>query len=183
MPLQQENRTYTYEDWLSWDEDVRAELVDGNLYMMAPPSRRHQAVIMEISRQLANFLRGKPCKVFPAPFGVHLNEEEDTVFEPDIVVVCDKSKLDEKGCKGAPDFIIEILSPSSARMDRLLKYNKYQLSGVREYWIVDPETTSVQVSILENGRYYTTVYGEDGVAPVAVLPGCEIVLKDVFAEL
>jgi Uma2 family endonuclease len=183
MPLQKEKERYTYEDWLSWDEDFRAELIDGDVYMMAPPSRRHQAVIMEISRQLANFLKDKPCKVFPAPFGVRLSEYEDTVFEPDIVVVCDKSKLDDKGCNGAPDLIVEILSPSSARMDKLLKYNKYQQSGVREYWIVDPDTTSVQAAILDNGRYYMTVYGEEDVAPVVVLPGCEIVLKDVFAEL
>jgi Uma2 family endonuclease len=182
MPLPRENEKYTYEDWLSWDEDVRAELVDGEVYMMAPPSRRHQKIAGEIFGQLWAFLKGKPCEVYAGPFGVHLNEEEDTVFEPDVVVVCDKSKLDDKGCTGAPDLIVEVLSPSTGRMDKLLKLNKYQQAGVREYWIVDPQDLTVSANILEDGRYFITAYDEADVMPVAVLPGCEINLQEVFAE-
>jgi len=96
------------------------------------------------------------------------------------VVICDRAKIDDKGCNGAPDMIIEILSPSTAKHDRLLKFNKYQRAGVREYWIVDPADKTVQVHILENGRYFTTSFGEAGAVPVHVLEDCEIVLPDVF---
>jgi Uma2 family endonuclease len=173
---------YTYKDWLSWDEDFRAELIDGQIVMMAPPSRTHQKVSVELVRQLANFLKGKSCQVFHAPFGVRLSKTEDTVFEPDIVVVCDKSKLNKKFCDGAPDFVIEILSPSTARYDRFIKLLKYQRAGVREYWIVDPDTKSVNVFMLENKKYVVSAYGDDDVVPVTVLEGCEIALADVFGE-
>jgi Uma2 family endonuclease len=182
MGLPQRIEYYTYEDWLAWDEDVRAEIIDGELYMLAAPLQKHQEISFEISGQLRNFLKGKPCKAFHAPFGVRLSEEEDTVLEPDIIVVCDSGKLDGKVCNGAPDLVVEILSPSTARLDKALKFNKYQNAGVREYWIVDPDTETVQAFVLDNGRYYGTAYVGDGVAPISVLPGCEIILKDVFAE-
>jgi len=199
MPLQQENREYTYADYLSWDESERIEIIDGIPYhtyggqivegapvMQATPSSAHQSISMELSRQLANFLKGKPCKAFAAPFTVRLEALEDdrdgTAVEPDIVVVCDHSKLDDKGCKGAPDMVVEIISPSTARKDRIIKFNKYQQAGVREYWIVDPDTKGVQVCILENGRYVTYMYADTDTAPVTVLPGCNISLPDVFAE-
>jgi Uma2 family endonuclease len=107
---------------------------------------------------------------------------EDTVFEPDITVVCDRSKLDDKGCNGVPDLIIEVLSPSSARHDRMVKFSEYQKAGVREYWIVYPETKTVQVCILHGSFYAVTMYADTGAAPVGVLPGCEINLSDVFEE-
>jgi Uma2 family endonuclease len=181
VPLRDEER-YTFEDWLSWDEDIRVEILDGKHIMMAPPSLRHQAISVELSRQLSTFLKGKPCKVYTAPVGVHMEESSDTVFEPDIIVVCDGAKLDGKVCNGAPDLIVEILSPSTARHDRMIKYNFYQRAGVREYWIVDPDTNTVQVCVLDKDRYYTMVFGDDDVAPITVLPGCEIILSDVFAE-
>jgi Uma2 family endonuclease len=186
MPLTKENERYTYADYSTWNDGGRWELIDGIAYAMAPaPGSGHQGISVRLSWQLQSFLNGKPCRLFTAPFDVRLNatDEDDTVVLPDLSVICDRNKIDDKGCKGAPDLVIEILSPSSARMDKLLKYNKYQQAGVREYWIIDPDTATVQVSILENGRYYTTVYGEEDAAPVAVLPGCEIILKDVFAEL
>jgi Uma2 family endonuclease len=185
MPVQKENERYTYADYSTWDSSERWELIDGIAYAMAPaPGSGHQGISVKLAWQLQSSLNGKPCRLFTAPFDVRLNatDEDDTVIQPDLSVICDRSKIDEKGCRGAPDFVIEILSPSSARMDKLLKYNKYQLAGVREYWIVDPETTSVQVAVLENGRYFVTVYGEEDIAPVNVLPGCEVILKDVFAE-
>ena len=176
----------TYADLLELDENVRAELHDGELVMMSPPVTKHQAILAELVIQIGNFLKGKKCKVFPAPFGVRLFPKKDksdkTVFEPDIVVVCDREKLDEKGCNGAPDFVIEIVSPSSAKYDRIYKLRKYQKAGVREYWIVDPETNSVQVYILENGRYLVSAYDETEKAPISVLEGCVIDLTTVFAE-
>jgi len=179
---QSENRLYTVEDWLSWDEDVRAELLEGKLIMLAQPTVRHQRVLLEIAGQLWQFLKGKPCEVFMAPFGVRLFENEDTAFEPDIVVICDKGKLDDRICRGAPDMVIEILSPSTARMDRGQKYIKYQKAGVREYWIVDPDLNLLQAGVLKDGSYITTVFEANDIAPVAVLEGCEINLADVFSE-
>jgi Uma2 family endonuclease len=152
---------YTYTDFLEWDEDVRAELFDGELVMMATPLRAHQAASGELFFQIRTYLTGKKCKVYPAPFAVRLfpqkDKRDDTVFEPDIVVVCDQEKLDDKGCNGPPDMVVEIVSPSSAKYDRVLKFRKYQKAGVREYWIVDPEIKTVQVCVLENGRFVPSV--------------------------
>ena len=187
MPLPQENR-YSLADVLVWDEQDRAELVDGEIVMMAPPSRVHQGIVTEIVRQLANYLKGKKCKVYPAPFAVRLFEKSgdkpedvDTVVEPDVTLICDHSKLDDIGCKGAPDLAVEVLSPSSQRHDRLTKYNLYQRAGVQEYWIVDPESRTVQVSALDNGRYRVAeIYTATDIAKVGVLDGCFIELSKVF---
>jgi Uma2 family endonuclease len=173
---------YTFADWLALDESVRAELYDGILVMMAPPSQKHQIVLLALAAQLRDFLKGKPCTVIPAPTGVRLSQKEDSALEPDIIVVCDKSKLDGHICNGAPDLIVEILSPSTARYDRMVKFQKYQQAGVREYWIVDPDTATVQVNINENGRYYSNVYGDTDAVPVHVLEGCTIQMREVFAE-
>ena len=175
--------TYTIDEWLSWGENVRAELYEGELFMLAQPTQRHQGILMELSTQLHTFLKGKPCKVFPAPFGVVLSDKEHTAFEPDIVVICDKSKLGGKVFHGTPDMVIEILSPSTAHMDRNYKYKKYQNAGVREYWIVDTEGNFIQAGVLQGNRYITTVYDiEDETAPVSILEGCGINLIDVFSE-
>lgn len=190
MAVPQEKARYSFADVLTWDENERIELLDGEPVMMAPPSRIHQEVSGEIFRQLANFLEGKKCKVYAAPFAVRLFEEggdapEDvqTVFEPDISVVCDHSKLDKHGCKGAPDMVIEILSPSTARHDRLVKLNEYQRAGVREYWIVSPEEQTAQVYLLKDGLLYPSeVYGKGDVAKVNVLEGCFVELAKVFTE-
>lgn len=188
MALPREKPSYTYADYLSWDENERIELLDGEPVMMAPPSRLHQEISMEISRQLANYLEGKKCKVYAAPFAVRLFEEENdvpdnvqTVFEPDITVVCDKNKLDGRGCKGAPDLVIEILSPSTARHDRLIKLGQYQRAGVQEYWIVSPEERTVQVYLLKDGFFHPhEVYGKTDIAKVNVLDGCFIELSKAF---
>jgi Uma2 family endonuclease len=181
-----EKESYTYADFLEWDESTLAELLDGEIVMMAPPLRRHQGILTALLNQIGNFLKGKKCKVYPAPFGVRLFPKKDrsdnTVFLPDIVVVCDPEKLDDKGCNGAPDLVIEILSPSTAKYDRITKFRKYQTAGVKEYWIVDPDLKNVQVCILENGRYVLTMYDETEKAPVCVLQGCEIDLPAVFEE-
>jgi Uma2 family endonuclease len=177
-----DDRLYTCEEIDSWDDDNRYELIDGELYMMAPPTRIHQKISGELFRQLSNFLLGKPCEVYPAPFGVKLNKNNKTRVEPDITVVCDKKKLDDAGCNGAPDLIIEILSPSNHRHDRMTKFNKYLQAGVREYWIVDPKEKIVTVNILEKGKYYNKNYDNIDTIPVSVLEGCEIDLKGVFLD-
>jgi len=184
MPMPQKNAEYkyTYADYCSWDDDERWELIDGVPYAMSPaPRREHQEILGELFAQLREYLKCKPCKVFIAPFDVRLNADDDdgTVVQPDIVVVCDRSKLDERGCKGAPDLLIEITSPSTARHDRVTKLNKYQQAGVREYWIVDPDTKTVQVCVFERGGVWG--YDDTNTAPLSVLPGCEINLSDVFA--
>jgi Uma2 family endonuclease len=184
LSLAEENSYYTYADVLEWDEDVRAEIIDGELYMMATPARVHQRVLMELARQFGNFLQGKPSEVYPAPFGVRLfpqeDQSDDTFVEPDIVVVCDSSKLDDRGCNGAPDLVVEILSPSTTRYDRVVKFRKYLEAGVREYWMVNPEEKTVQVHILDDGQYVTKTYDGTEEAPVTVLPGCVIALPLVF---
>jgi Uma2 family endonuclease len=179
------NAGYTYADYCTWDDGERWELIEGIPYAMSPaPSQRHQEVCGELHWQIKTFLKGKPCKVFAAPFDVRLNAagDDDTVCQPDLLVVCDAFKLDGKCCKGAPDLVVEVLSPSTARHDRMVKLRQYRRNGVREYWIVDPETKTVQVNVLENGKYVISMYGDEDTAPVGVLEGCEIDLADVFAE-
>lgn len=190
MPLPIEKAHYTFADYLKRDENERIELLNGEPVMMSPPTRIHQEISMELSRQLANYLKGKKCRVYAAPFAVRLFEKsgdspEDvqTVFEPDISVICDHNKLDKHGCKGAPDLVIEILSPSTARHDRLVKLGQYQQAGVREYWIVSPDEQSVQVFLLENGFLHPhEYYGKTEIAKVNVLNGCFIELDKVFKE-
>jgi len=174
-------RLYTVEEYYNIREDIRAELYEGYLVVMQRPSFRHQAIQMEISAQLHTFLKGKTCKVFPT-LGARLFENEATIFEPDIVVICDKNKLTKQNCNGAPDFVIEILSPSTVRMDRKLKFDKYQRAGVKEYWIVDPDRNLLEVNLLVNDKYMTSIYNETDKAPVSILDGVEIVLAEVFAE-
>jgi Uma2 family endonuclease len=184
MPLLKEEEYYSYADYLSWGGDERYEIIDGEAYMMVPPLRVHQDVSMALSTKLNNYLEGKTCKVYAAPFAVRLFPEadlsDDTVVEPDIVVVCDPGKLDDRGCNGAPDLVIEILSPSTARYDRMVKFRKYREAGVREYWIADPEEKILNTYILKNGEYAAAVYGETESVPVTVLPGCTIDLAAVF---
>ena len=188
MALPTEKARYTFADVLTWDEKDRIEIIDGEAFMMAPPSRVHQEIVAELTRQFGNFLEGKRCRVYPAPFGVRLFERDgvrpediDTMVEPDLSVVCDSSKLDSRGCKGAPDLVVEILSPSTQRHDRLVKLNLYQRAGVREYWIVDPDSRTVQVMQQESGRLQLhEVYSRGDVARVNVLEGCFIDLGKVF---
>lgn len=191
MAFPAEKTRYTLADCLTWDENERIEIIEGKAFMMAAPSRIHQKISGELFRQLANYLEGKKCEVYPAPFGVRLFEQDgdrpedvDTVVEPDISVICDRSKLDKYGCKGAPDLIAEILSPSSLRHDRLVKLNLYQRAGVREYWIVDPENRSVMVFLPDGSgslRLHED-YGREDLAKVNVLDGCFIELSKVFSE-
>ena len=190
MALPAEKARYTFADVLAWEENERIEIINGEAVMMAPPNRAHQEAVVELTAQLHEYLKGKRCKVYPAPFGVRLFEEDgdrpedvDTMVEPDISVVCDPSKLDDAGCKGAPDLVVEILSPSSLRHDRFTKFNLYQRAGVREYWIVDPASKSAQSFVLEDGHYTAKEFGAAGdKMKVNVLEGCVLDLSQVFSE-
>ena len=174
---------YTYADYYSWDDGKRYELIDGAAYLMEPsPKWEHQDVSTQLISQINGYLKGKPGKVFQSPFDVRLNADadDDTVLQPDIVVFCDRSKLSGTGCVGAPDMVIEILSPSSRSRDKLVKFNQYLLAGVREYWIVDPDEKTVQACILKHGGYDIIMHVEADEVPVHVLHDCMIKLAEVF---
>ena len=170
MALAQE-KLYTIDDIYALPDGERAELIDGELYMMTPPGTTHHRILSHLFTEISLFIREKnrDCEIFPAPFAVFLNNDEYTYVEPDISVVCDKSKLDEKGCNGAPDWVIEIVSPSSKRMDYFIKMEKYRRAGVREYWIVDAAKGNVFVYDFENDDINT--YGFEDQIPVNIYDG------------
>ena len=152
MPLPKESK-YTVEDIYNLPDGERAELIDGQIYYMAPtPSFTHQLISTEIAGNIYSYIKQHKgtCKVLAAPFAVFLNKDEYNYVEPDILVVCDPNKLNDKGCNGAPDWVIEIVSPSSKRMDYSTKLFKYRTAGVREYWIVDPAKDRITVWDFEN---------------------------------
>ncbi len=151
MDLAQDN-TYTIEDIYALPDGQRAELIDGRMYMMAPTRRIHQELVGQFTKAIGQYIdaHGGLCKVYPAPFAVFLNADERNYVEPDISVVCDRDKLDEYGCNGAPDWIIEIASPSDSHRDYGIKLFKYRTAGVREYWIVNPMTRTVTVYDFED---------------------------------
>ncbi len=172
MPLPKE-KTYTIEDIYNLPAGQRAELIDGRLYDMAPPSRVHQKLVSAFTVALTNFIRsqGGSCDVYPAPFAVFLNADEETYVEPDVSVICDRNKLSDRGCEGAPDFIIEVVSPSSRKMDYNTKNALYSDAGVREYWIVDP------------AKKRTTVYRyEEDAAPV-IFPFGQAIQAGIYSDL
>ncbi len=143
---------YTEEDYYNLPENVRAELIDGQIYYMSAPSRIHQKILMFLSKTIANYIDSKDgsCEVYPVPFAVKLFEDDDkTVVEPDISVICDPNKLTDRGCTGAPDWIVEIVSPSTSSHDYIRKLNLYAKAGVKEYWIIDPRTEKVFVYHLD----------------------------------
>ena len=178
---------YTYADYLEWEGPERYQLINGEAYMMASPSVSHQAVVMGLSSKFDVWLQGKPCKVFAAPLDVRLFPKKDrsdnTVFQPDLLVVCDSKKLSKKSVDGPPDLIIEIMSPSNTHSQLFYKFNYYLKAGVKEFWVIDPEERIVNVHIYNKGRYFTTLYKDDDHIPVSILPGLEIALEDVWARL
>ena len=146
MPLPQE-KIYTVEDIYALPDGQRAELIDGQIYDMAPPTTIHQRIVHLLAWHIENYIHGKKgtCKVFPAPFAVFLNNDNRNYVEPDISVICDTNKIDDRGCNGAPDWVIEITSPSNPHIDYGIKLFKYRTAGVREYWIVNPKKKTVTV--------------------------------------
>jgi Uma2 family endonuclease len=182
-----ENGRYTYADYLEWEGPQRYQLFNGEAFQMASPSVTHQAILMGLSSKFDNWLEGKPCRVFVSPLDVRLFPKEDnsdnTVLQPDILVVCDKNKLVKNSVNGAPDFVIEIMSPSNTHRELFLKFQYYLEAGVREYWVIEPEEKKVLVHIYENGRYISAIYKDNARIPVSVLPGLEIALDDLWARI
>ena len=186
------NERFTYADYLSWPNDERWELIDGVAYNMCPaPGTQHQRVSRNLERQIDNYLQKKTCQMYHAPFDVKFSERPgltddkiDTVVQPDILIVCDKTKLDDRGCNGAPDLIIEITSPSTAKNDLSTKFDLYQRHGVTEYWLVHPAEHTLLVYKLGNDLRYGAAdrYAGDDKVPVPLLGDLVIDLAEVFAE-
>ncbi|MBI4649526.1 MAG: Uma2 family endonuclease [Bacteroidia bacterium] len=191
------NKIYTYADYLTWNDGKRYELYNGRVKEMTPaPASRHQSILGNIFADIKFFLRKmvvkNKCKVFVAPFDVRLPKSGDdtdddkiyTVVQPDIVVVCDPAKIDERGCIGTPDLIVEVISPSSSKNDLDYKYRLYEKAGVPEYWIVFPNDKTLTVCLLDKKRKYGVkeLYSYEDKVKVRTFKGLEIDLKDIFAE-
>ena len=184
--------SYTYGDYLSWSDEERWELINGIPYDMSPaPSRKHQEILGELHLQFATYLKGKPCKVFLAPFDVRLPQGDETeeairtVVQPDLTMVCDHSKLDERGCLGVPDMTIEILSPHTAAKDLKIKLDLYERFGVKEYWLVQPMDQTIMVFTLrEDGKYAKpTVYDRHDTVKVGIFQGAlQVDANEIFGE-
>ena len=159
--LKRDTDYHTYADYLVWSGTYGDELIDGAAYVREPPcpSRSHQVIVLELGRQIGDALEGKPCEVYIAPFDVRLpksTEEDDlvdTVVQPDVLIVCDQGKVDERGVRGAPDWLAEVLSPGTARRDQIVKLPAYERAGVREVWLIDPIERTLTIYRLEEGRY------------------------------
>ena len=180
MPLLK-NDTYTVEDIYALPAGQRAELIDGHIYDMAPASYLHQKLVMELSATIRDYIKshGGPCEVLPAPFAVFLNQDDHNYVEPDISVICDPNRINDRGCNGAPDFIIEIVSPSSQRMDYLTKLFKYRTAGVREYWIVNPMKETVQTYLFGDIEDFNQ-YSFDDEIPVGIYDDWKICIADLL---
>ena len=165
MPLPQE-KIYTVEDIYALPDGQRAELIDGQIYDMAPPSPKHQDIIFALSRKIADYIDKKKgdCKIYLAPYAVFLNKDNRNYVEPDISVICDKSKLDDRGCNGAPDWIVEVVSTSTQQIDYGVKLFKYRTAEVREYWIVNPMTQTVTVYDFEKEKQISQYNFEDDIS-------------------
>lgn len=153
--MQSGKYTYTIKDIYNLPEGKRAELIDGQIYYMSMPNRKHQDISGELCRVIYKYIHSykENCKVYVAPFAVYLDEATNTYVEPDISVICDPDKLDDRGCKGAPDWVIEIVSPESFQMDYYRKLFKYADTGVREYWIVNPDNNQIWIYDFENEEF------------------------------
>lgn len=180
---------YTYGDYCRWRGDERWELVDGEPWLMSPaPAPRHQALVTELARQVGNFLVGKSCVVFASPIDVllpHAAEDDDavdTVVQPDLVVLCDRAKIGRRGIRGAPDWVVEILSPGTATRDQVLKRQLYERHGVGEYWLVDPETQTILVYRRHGERFAPPVLHRSGPLGIFTLPGFTLDWDVLFAE-
>ncbi|MFG6347103.1 MAG: Uma2 family endonuclease [Lachnospiraceae bacterium] len=159
-PALAQTKFYNEDDYYNLPDDTRAELIDGQFYNMSAPSRVHQEILMFLSNKIVNHINSKngSCKVYPAPFAVKLFQDADTIVEPDISVICDTGKLTERGCTGAPDWIIEIISPGNPGHDYVRKLNLYADAGVGEYWIADPLTKEISVYHLKEQNFRATSY-------------------------
>lgn len=190
MPLPEKNKKYTYADYLTWSEEERWEIINGVPYLQAAPTWQHQAVLLELARQFANYLQDKSCRVFTAPFDLRIpeanekDEETINVVQPDIIIICDNSRLKKTGYYGVPELIIEVVSPSTGQKDKIEKFNLYEKAGVKEYWIVEPDEKVVMVFTLEEGRYgRPQMYSEEDKVKVSIFDDLVIDLKPVFERI
>ena len=183
LPVRKMEQHYTYRDYRQWPDDERWELIDGVAYAMSAPTFGHQEIVVELGRQFGNFLKGKDCRVVVAPcdvFFYRLREQDeddiDTVVQPDVLVVCDRDKIRDRGVWGAPDLVVEILSPSTSRKDQNEKFNLYQRSGVKEYWVVDPKGHWLQQYLKGDDGLFAPEVTLDGTGTLEcqVLPGLAI---------
>jgi len=181
MPLPQE-KTYTIQDIYALPNGQRAELIDGQMYMMARPIRIHQKLISQFTKVIGNYIDTKhgTCEVYPAPFAVFLNKDDRNYVEPDISVICDKNKLTDKGCNGAPDWVIEIVSPNTSQIDYGIKLFKYRSAGVQEYWIINPKTHAVNVYDFKNEKKSDQYSFEDDI-PVCIYDDLIINIADMLS--
>ena len=186
--LPEEEKLFTYADYKAWElkEGERYELIYGEAYAMSAPNTRHQDILTELFGRFYNFFRGKPCKVTPAPYDVRLfyaeNESDDTVVQPDIIVVCDEKKRGYEGCRGAPDFVAEILSPTNTVIEMRRKLELYRKAGVREYWVVDPEYNEITAHLFGDNAPPANVFKAADTVEAAIFPGLVISLEEVFAS-
>lgn len=180
MPMPQE-RIYTSEDYWNLPEGQRAELIDGKLYAMAPPNFIHQKINFALARKIADYIDASKggCEVVPAPFAVNLDANDKTWVEPDISIICDKTKITEKGCKGAPDWVVEVISPSTQSRDYLKKLWLYQNAGVREYWIINPIMENVQVYTFD-GEESSNQYSFNDEISVHIFDRLSIKISDLL---
>lgn len=169
-----EEEIYTIDDIYSLPEGERAELIDGQIFYMAPPTTNHQRLVSDMHYEIKDYIRQNngECEVFPAPFAVFLSENDRNYVEPDISVICDRDKISDKGCHGAPDWVIEIVSPSTKQMDYYKKLFKYRTAGVREYWVVDPDRKLVTVYNFERDTMEEYPFGEE--VPAGIYEGFSI---------
>ena len=174
--------TCTIKDLEALPDDVRAELIDGQIFLMSAPGRIHQEIVTEMLVSIHNYIKAHDgsCKVYPSPFGVYLNGEAGQDFlEPDLIVVCDQDRLQDKGCIGAPDWVMEVISPSTRSRDYAIKLFKYRTAGVKEYWIVNPEKTIVTVYQFDKNPEIASLYSFDDEIPVALFPGLTVCLSEL----
>jgi len=182
MPLSKP--AFTAEDYWALPEGSRAELIDGELWDLAAPSRAHQEIVYTVGRLMGDYIaaNGGSCKVYPAPFAVNLFSDDSTFVEPDLSVVCDRSKLSERGCEGAPDLVVEVVSPSNPGMDYVSKLGLYREAGVREYWICDPRTSQVLCYDFDSEQLLT-VYDFTEPVTSTVLPGLEVDFSNIIENM
>ena len=180
-------RKWTYADYKDWElkPGERFELINGVAYAMAAPNTAHQLIVSAITGEFHSFLKGKKCKAIPSPYDVRLfyeeDESDDTVVQPDLVVVCDPEKLGPEGCRGAPDLVVEILSPSNTAIEMNRKLELYMKAGVREYWIIDPEQKSVVIYRFNGDRNGIFNMRNNDTLKTDLFPGLEIPLETVFS--